>query len=516
MTSLIPIFSFVFGIVVGGIGAWFLSKNSRAYIQINEELLKVQERFKHSEQQRSDLQIALEGSRHLTETIRIELSEQMKKCAAAETINDRIPELEKKLTERESQMNALLEEQSKLKSQLAEQQARLEEERKAYEEKLVFLDRAQVKLTDAFSALSAEALKANNTSFLDLARENLKKYQAVAQGDLELRQKSIDQLVKPLQESLETVNKRIQEVEKDRTIAYTSLTEQVKHMARTQSRLEQETSNLVKALRSPITRGRWGEIQLQRVVEMAGMLEYCDFFQQESVDTEAGRLRPDMIIKLPSNKTIVVDSKVSLEAYLAALEAPDETEKTRLMKDHARQIRDHIARLSEKNYWSQFEASPEFVVLFLPGEPFFSAALEQDPALIEKGVEKQIIIATPTTLIALLKAVAYGWRQERLAENAQKISDLGKELYQRIQTLAQHFQSLGRNLEGAVSSYNNVIGNLESRVLVSSRRFKELGIAQEKEIPELSPVTQSLRSLDAPELKVQPGQEFEQITESDL
>lgn len=362
------------------------------------------------------------------------------------------------------------------------------------------------RLTDAFKALSADALERNNQRFLELAKLSLERQQEAAKGELEKRQQAIGEMVMPMKSSLEKFEQQIANVEKSRIDAYATLTQQVRSLAESQGQLKTETANLVKALRAPHTRGRWGELQLKRVVEMAGMIDHCDFFEQESTDTEEGRLRPDMIVKLPGGKNIVVDAKAPLAAYLEALETDDDAVRKRKLADHARHVRDHLTKLGRKAYWEQFQPSPDFVVLFLPGETFYSAALEADPGLIEAGVESRVILATPTTLIALLRAVSYGWKQEALAENAQKISDLGKELYERLATMADHWGSVGKNLGEAISAYNKAVGSLETRVLSSARKFRDLqAVTEGKEIRDLAPIDTAARVLQAPEMQTGAG-----------
>jgi DNA recombination protein RmuC len=384
---------------------------------------------------------------------------------------------------------------AELNTRRATLETTLEYVRKANDEKIELLDRATTDLREAFQALSADALKSNNQAFLELARTSLERFQSEAKGDLKLRQEAVANLVAPIGESLRKVESQIQQIEKDRSEAYGDLTAQVRSLIGTQEKLQAETGNLVKALRTPTVRGRWGEIQLRRVVEIAGMLSYCDFSEQETISTSNGRLRPDLVIKLPGGKNVVVDAKTPLLAYLDAIDSTDEALRLAKLRQHAQQVRTHLTQLSSKGYWEQFEASPEFVVMFLPGETFFSAALEQDPTLIEYGVTQRVIPASPTTLIALLKAIAFGWNQEKLARNAKEISSLGKELHDRLRTLGKHFEAVGRGLDRAVESYHMAVGSLETRVMVSARKFAELGSPVIDELPPMTVIDTTTRNL---------------------
>ncbi len=362
-------------------------------------------------------------------------------------------------------------------------------------------------LRDSFAALSRDALERNNRAFLDLAQTKLGEFQQSARVELDGRHKAIADLVQPLKESLARVDGKLQEVEKERAGSNAKLDEQLRALAHTQQSLQVETNKLVRALRSPNQRGRWGEVQLRSVVERSGMVPYCDYVEKESVTSDGRRLTPDMIVRLPNGACIVIDSKVPIDAYLTAAETQDDAKKESLLKEHARQLRDHIRTLGAKSYWSRFSPTPELVVMFLPGDPLLSMALQTDPSLFEFAVDQRVIPASPLTLIALLRTVATAWQQQRLAANAEEIQAMGRELYERLTTMADHVVQVGTHLKRAGAAYDDFVGSLDSRVMVSARRFRELGISAAKELPDsLPPAAVEIREPRTPELRV-PTQE---------
>jgi DNA recombination protein RmuC len=375
------------------------------------------------------------------------------------------------------------------RARVARLQAELEHERTGALEKIALLTDAKQGFESTIKALAADALRNNNESFLELAK-----------GQLLQREQAVEHLVRPLKESLEKVNQQAQELEQARRQAYGALSQQLRSVVETQERLRGETSNLVTALRAPHVRGRWGEMQLKRVVEMAGMVAYCDFVEQESASDADGRLlRPDLVIKLPGGKNVVVDSKVPLDAYLDGILAQDDDVRLQRFRVHARQVRDHITKLGAKKYWQQFAPAPDLVIMFLPDETFFRAAQEQDPSLVEAGVNARVMPASPLTLITILQSIASTWQQETVAESARTVNALGRELYDRLGTMARHFAKLGRSLDGAVGAYNEAIGSVETRVLVTARKFPEHGIVGD-ELPTLAPIEKQARPLQALEL----------------
>ncbi|MDT7581158.1 MAG: recombination protein RmuC [Pseudonocardiales bacterium] len=377
--------------------------------------------------------------------------------------------------------------------------AALQAERDAAVGREQLLTRRDTELTQAFRALSAEALAANNEQFVRLAEGRIKEAAAALSGDAAVRDKAVGALLDPMSAALQRVEGQLRDVERERQSAYVGLRTQVEAMRASSEQLQYETKSLVNALRAPQVRGRWGELQLERVVQLAGMVEHCDFSTQVTASGEDGTIRPDMIVHLAGDKSIVVDAKVPFAAYLQAVESRDPDTHAERLAAHARQLRAHVDALAAKAYWAAFEPSPEFVVLFVPGDPFLEAALQADPTLLEHAFGRNVVIATPTTLIALLRTVAYGWRQEALARNAAAVHQLGKELHGRLATMGTHVAKLGRSLDGAVDSYNKTVSSLEARVLVTARRLTELKVADD-ELVAPAPVDRSPRRISAPEL----------------
>jgi DNA recombination protein RmuC len=455
------------GIIIGGIIVWLLMK-----IRSREDCAN----------KISELQVGYAN----------QLTQLEAKAMSAEAV---VSELRQQIMQKDADMDQIRNVLDTEKQAKTEALTKLDEARKGFEEQKALIDTMKKEMTDTFNALSSAALKSSSEDFLRLASESLGKVVTDTKGRLGEHQVAMDGMIKPLYESLKRYEEQIKTMEEGRHKAYGSLEEQLRTLASTQESLQKETSNLVSALRKPQVRGRWGEMQLRRVAELSGMSVHCDFTEQQSVDTEKGKIRPDMIVHLPMDREIVVDSKVSLEAYLDTVNASTDDEKKSKMEKHAQQVRAHMIKLASKEYWSQFKQSPEFVVLFIPGESFLGAAVEVDSSLIEDGIEKRVIIATPTTFIALLRAIAYGWRQEQVTKNAQEISDLGRQLYERISTLAQHFDNVGKGLEKAIGSYNKAVGSMESRVLPTVRKFRELGVTGAEEIPVLDQVDQVPRTL---------------------
>ncbi len=380
--------------------------------------------------------------------------------------------------------------------ELAQTRVRLEEEKKQAVEKMQLILQAQETMKDSFKALASDTLKSQQTAFFDVAKTTFEKYSTDIRHEWVEKQQVITEVVKPLRESLDKVDSKIQELEKTRISAYASVTETLKNLNVAQNQLHVETNKLSRSLRASNVRGQWGEMQLKRVVELAGMIEYCDFVTQHTVDGQEGRHRPDLIIKLPNERVLVIDAKAPLQAYLEAIDAPTDELKAIKFKEHAKQVKKHLSDLSEKGYWESFAQTPEFVVLFLPGESFFGAALEADPQLIEFGAGKRVLMATPTSLIALLRTVALGWREQVMHEQTQKICELGKSLHERLATMCEHFSRLKKAIDASVDAYNKVVGSFEGRVLTSARKFEELGITSSQEMSILEPIEKLTRSLD--------------------
>jgi DNA recombination protein RmuC len=428
--------------------------------------------------------------------------------AAARTAEARLADAQVAATQLTAQLEAVSAAASSAETARAVLATELDLLKKSEDDMAVRSQEERLRLAGTFAELSAQALQKNNEQFLALAETKLSQAQTAAQGDLTQRQQAISQLLDPLRETLARYEKGLQQIEVDRKGAYEGLSEKVAQLSLGNEQLQKETRNLVTALRSPQTRGRWGEIQLRRVVEMAGMLEHCDFDEQVSTSTDDGRLRPDMIVHVPGGGEIVVDAKVPLDAFLQLIEADDDDARALFQSSHARQLRTHVDQLSKKEYWKQFDQSPQQVVAFIPGDQLLSAAYDADPTLQEHAMSNGVLLTTPTMLIALLRTVAFGWRQESLAANAREVQRLGAELYERLRTMSAHMQKLQRSLSASVAAYNDAVGSLESRVLVTARRFPSLGVVgtETDEIPDLPPVDAAPRHLQAMELVADIGE----------
>jgi DNA recombination protein RmuC len=375
----------------------------------------------------------------------------------------------------------------------------LELERRMITERDVALHTMNATIRESFASMATAALRNNNEQFLHLARENLGAFQARADSELEKREQAVESLVKPIREALDKNEQQVRRMEAERREAQGALTRQLEMISESHRLLQGETRNLVQALRRPEVRGQWGEMTLKRLAELAGMVDHCDFYEQESVDTDAGRLRPDMIIRLPDRRDIVVDAKTPLDAYLSAVEATDDAVRKTQLQRHARNVRQRVRELAGKAYWNQFTDSPDFVVLFIPGEQFLAAALETDHKLLEEALTQHVILATPSSFVALLRAVAYGWRQEALAKNAEIIREIGQELYTRLATFGEHLAKLGRSLDSSVESFNKAVGSFDTRVLPGARRFVELGINTRKQVPEPDQIEHGTRRVESRE-----------------
>lgn len=386
---------------------------------------------------------------------------------------------------------------AQLRENNTELSTRLEVEQQNSNEKIEALEKARAQLSETFSTLSSQALKNNNEEFLKLAQENLKQYQAQAVNELDKKEKAIEHLLNPIKESLTKTEQQIQSIEKERKESQGALHKHLETMALTQASLQDETRKLVTALRRPEVRGQWGEMTLKRLAELAGMVEHCDFFEQEQVRTDEGALRPDMIVRMPDGREIVVDVKTPLDAYISAIEAVDDTERQIQLTRHTKNVKQRINELADKAYWQQFKNAPDFVVLFIPGDQFLTAALDQEPAILENALARQVILATPTSFVALLRAVGYGWRQEQLAENAEHIKTVGEELYGRLQTFTDHLQKLGKSLDSGMKHYNSAVGSFDSRVLPSARKFNEMGISADKKLIKSKQVETAVRQIDS-------------------
>lgn len=461
----------VFGLFAGGLVSWLVT--------------------------RAILSRRLASARQMLEAQHEKFLNTSNALASANARLEEIDGLKDTLSDREAEIRDLHQQAAEYQRRIAELETILEKERAAAAEKSAMIEEVKTRMTDSFQAMASRALSENNQSFLDLAGTTLSGYLESAKQELKTREKAVHEVIQPIADALEKYDQEVRSMERVREKAYGELSQQVVSLAQTQSELQRETGKLVNALRMPHVRGRWGEITLRRVVEISGMQNRCDFFEQVSSQTGEGVTRPDMVIQLPGDRRVVVDSKVPITAYLDALEVESREESEDMLSRHARHVQTHVQKLSQKSYWTQFAPTPEFVVLFMPGENFFSAALAKMPNLIEDAAEKGVILATPTTLISLLKAVAYGWKQETAAENARAVSELGNELYKRFHAMLGHMNRLGKDLDRSVGTFNQAVGSMEKRVMPAARRLQEMGVTLNdgKPLPELSPVEDKPRHI---------------------
>lgn len=477
------------GLLLGFLGGWLAARaRGRRDIALAEAAAQATAR--------QELTAVVEERARLDATLQ---AERQAAADAAREVDARMADLQARVLARDADLKAATADLLALRGREGQLAAELAKEREGHAERLAVYQDAEQRLERAFQALSAASLDANARRFLDLAAAQFESLKGAAQHDLAERQQRIQAVLDPMRAALDKVEQTLAVVESGRQLDRGQLAAQLSSLANGQKGLETETRKLVQALRAPQVRGRWGEIQLRRVVELAGMLEHCDFEVQQTVTADAAHLRPDLIVTLPGGRSVVVDAKAPLMAYLEAVEAAEPDAREARLREHAAQVRAHVTKLAGKGYWDHVPESADFVVLFLPGEAFFSAALQHDPGLLEYGVERKVFLAGPVTLLALLRTAAYGWTQEKLAAHAQEISDLGRDLYERLCTLFEHLEDLRKRLDGAVQAHNAVVGSIESRVLPAARRFKDLGIVSGKELPEPEPIDHQPRRLQAPE-----------------
>ncbi len=503
----IRIVLFIFaGLLIGGLIGWFIARyradrmHAAAMAEKRILIAGLKESLQAKNEEIKKAKTDLETSSYELREIRRVLLETSQAKAAAQGRLERLEELKKVVVQRENEIDTLNETVARLKTDRATLETVLKKERRNTDEKISMLEDLRGGLTDTYKALAAGVMRENSRAFLDLAGETFSRYMESAQKDIETQRTVMGDVVKPVETALKRYDQQVQAMERSRESAYGGLTQQVDALLKSQNDLQKETGRLARAMRVPHVRGRWGELTLKRTVELAGMSEHCDFSEQTTVQTADGHLRPDMVVHLPDGRQIVIDAKVPLSAYLDSLEA-DSNEKTEKYLDtHAKQVLSHIHQLAQKSYWTQFEQTPEFVVLFIPGENFFSAALSRNPNLIELGAQRRVIPATPTTLISLLKTVAMGWHHTKTTENAQAIGKLGQELYERLHSMLEHVNRLGKDLERCTTGYNRLVGSLTHRVIVSARKFEDLGITSKNghHLPDADPVetTPRLSNID--------------------